>query len=251
MFDSWIFRCRYTLVFTFFIIAFQGLANDCGNVTSEVDNEPFEKVLIYWDTSLSMAGRNLEVELELLSAYFESLGNTQVEFVSFDHQLGKASNLSLVNGEISSLKTAIAGLTYDGVALFKLLDLNEDAYATLIFSDGVGVIDDLHLPEGKDIFLINSLPAAQSIGRRTYHRNHLDIAELGLGGVLERLGVVGSGTSSGCARTPGRTRTPGSTWSATWPFSSTFIGSSSFFRSIMCWKATSLSSGVFASRSIR
>ena len=196
MFDSWIFRCRYTLVFTFFIIAFQGLANDCGNVTSEVDNDPFEKVLIYWDTSLSMAGRNLEVELELLSAYFESLGNTQVEFVSFDHQLGKASNLSLVNGEISSLKTAIAGLTYDGVALFKLLDLNEDAYATLIFSDGVGVIDDLHLPEGKDIFLINSLPAAQSIGRRTYHRNHLDIAELGLGGVLERLGVVGSGTSS-------------------------------------------------------
>ena len=196
MFDSWIFRCRNTLVYALFIIAFQGLANDCGNVTHEVDNEPFEKVLIYWDTSLSMAGRNLEVELELLSAYFESLGRTEVEFITFDHQLGKASKLSVVNGEISSLKSAIMGLTYDGVALFTLLDLNEDAYATLIFTDGVGVIDDLHLPEGKDIFLINSLPTAQAIGRRTYHRNYLDIAELGLGGVLERLGVVGARASS-------------------------------------------------------
>lgn len=196
MVDSSIFRFRNTVIYVFFVIAFQGLANDCGSVTSEGDNEPFEKVLIYWDTSLSMAGRNLEVELELLSAYFESLGSTEVEFIPFDHRLERTSNLSVVDGEISSFKSLISGLTYDGVALFKLLDLNEDAYATLIFSDGVGVMDDLHLPEGKDIFLINSLPAAQTIGRRTYHRNYLDLAELGLGGVLERLGVVGAMASS-------------------------------------------------------
>lgn len=191
MFDSWNLRLNTALFFVFTILAFQGMANDCGDVAPDVDNEPFEKVLIYWDTSLSMAGRDLEMEFELLSIYLESLGNAQVEFVPFDHQLGKASNLSIVNGEISALKSAITGLAYDGVALFKLLDLNMDAYATLIFSDGVGVIDDLDLPEGKDVFLINSLSTDQMNERRMFHRNYLDLVELGAGEVLRRLGVVG------------------------------------------------------------
>jgi len=197
MFDSWNLRLNTALFFVFTILAFQGMANDCGDVAPDVDNEPFEKVLIYWDTSLSMAGRDLEMEFELLSIYLESLGNAQVEFVPFDHQLGKASNLSIVNGEISALKSAITGLSYDGVALFKLLDLNMDAYATLIFSDGVGVIDDLDLPEGKDVFLINSRPKDQMNERRMFHRNYLDLAELGAGEVLRRLGVVGVNITEG------------------------------------------------------
>lgn len=196
MFDQWIFRFKNTWFLVLLLVAFPGMANDHEHEGSALGTDPDEKVLIYWDTSLSMVSRNLEVELEVLSAYLESLGNTRVEFVPFDHLLGKSSNHRVENGEISSLKSTIASLTYDGVALYKLLQLDEDAYATLIFSDGVGVIDDLDLPEGKDVFLINSLPAAEIPGRRMYHRNYLDIAELGLGGVLQRLGVVEANLSS-------------------------------------------------------
>lgn len=190
MFDQWILRFRNSLFLLFLLVVFPGLAHENEPEGSALRTEADEKVLIYWDTSLSMAGRNLEVEFEVLSAFLKSLENAQVEFIPFDHQLGEPSNHRVSNGEISSLQSTISDLDYDGIAIFNLLDFDEDAYATLIFSDGVGVIDDLDLPEGKDVFLINSLPTGQMHEWRRVHRNYLDIAELGLGGVLRRMGVV-------------------------------------------------------------
>ena len=190
MFDHRFYRLRINVFLVFLLISLQGIANYYMRDGSLNPMDPPQKVLIYWDTSLSMSGRNLEVEFELLSTYLESLGSAEVELVPFDHQLGKSSVHQVENGEIASLKSNITSLTYDGVAIFKLLGLDEDAYSILIFSDGVSVIDDLDLPEGKDVFLINSLSGSEALQRRVYHRNYLDLAELGLGGALQRLGVV-------------------------------------------------------------
>lgn len=192
MIKQFFYRLKNVFFVVLSLIAFESFANDREPDEDVGSIDPMEHVTIYWDTSLSMAGRNLELEFELLSAYFESLGSTQVKLVPFDHQLGKPSNHPIENGDISSLKLSISNMVYDGVAIFKPLDLYEDAYAILIFSDGLGVIDDLNLPEGKDVFLINSLPGADDLQRRTYQRNYLDMSELGLGAVLDRLGVVDS-----------------------------------------------------------
>ena len=195
MFDHRFYRLRINFFLVFLLISLQGIANYYVRAVSLNPMDPPQKVLIYWDTSLSMSGRNLEVEFELLSAYLESLGGAQVELVPFDHQMGKSLNHQVENGDIASLKSNITSLSYDGVALFKLLDLDEEAYAILIFSDGVSVIDDLDMPEGKDVFLINSLSGSEVLQRRVYHRNYLDLDELGLGGALQRLGVVNANVS--------------------------------------------------------
>lgn len=190
MFDHGSYRMKNIFFGILLLVSSLGLANELESASSSRNVDSFEKVLIYWDTSLSMANRDLDLEMELLAAYLESLGNTQVEFVPFDHRMGKPSFHRIENGAIGSLKSSISSLIHDGAARFKLLDLDKDVYATLIFSDGVGTLDDLDLPEGKDVFLINSLPGSEIAGRRTYQRNYLDISVLGLGAVLEHLGVV-------------------------------------------------------------
>ena len=157
--------------------------------------ESTQKVLVYWDTSLSMANRNLEQEYVILSSFFKAKGNVEVGFAPFDVDLGSLSQFRVVDGEWSSLQSTISDLNYDGVALYKSLNLDQEADVILIFSDGVGVLDDLDLPDGKDVDLINSLPGSQVLNRRMDHINYLDISELGTRGVLSRLGVEDDNTS--------------------------------------------------------
>ena len=115
------------------------------------------KILIYYDTSFSQVNRNETMEYDLISEYFEALGNVQVDLLPFDHIPGQRSQHKIENGDATSLISKISSLTWDGVALFHLLDFDEEADVILVFSDGIGVMDDLILPETKDVFLINSV----------------------------------------------------------------------------------------------
>ena len=178
--------------FLFFILVLlipKSWASNDPNSESASGLESTQKVLVYWDTSLSMVNRNLEQEYVILSSFFKAKGNVEVGFAPFDIALGSVSQFRVVDGDWSSLRSAISDLTYDGVALYKSLNLDKEADVVLIFSDGVGVLDDLDLPDGKDVYLINSLPGSQVLNRRTDHMNYLDISELGTSGVLSRLGV--------------------------------------------------------------
>ena len=148
------------------------------------------KILIYYDTSLSQVNRNQVLEFELISEYFKALGNAQVDFVPFDHLLGQRSQHRIENGDCTTLLSKISSLKWDGVALFNLLDFDEVADVILVFSDGVGVMDDLILPESKDVYLIKSVENLRSTERQLEHRNYLDISEIGVAGVLHRLGVT-------------------------------------------------------------
>ena len=147
------------------------------------------KILIYYDTSFSQVNRNQVLEFELISEYFNALGNVQVDFVPFDHLLGQRSQHRIENGDCTTLLSKISSLKWDGVALFNLLDFNAVADVILVFSDGIGVMDDLILPESKDVFLIKSVENLSSTERQVEHRNYLDISEIGVAGVLHRLGV--------------------------------------------------------------
>ncbi len=152
------------------------------------------KILIYYDTSFSQVNRNETMEYDLISEYFEALGNVQVDFLPFDHIPGQRSQHKIENGDATSLISKISSLTWDGVALFHLLDFDEEADVILVFSDGIGVMDDLILPETKDVFLINSVKNSNVAERRVDHRNILDLNEIGIDGALQRLGVQRGGS---------------------------------------------------------
>nr|WP_298926701.1 carboxypeptidase-like regulatory domain-containing protein [uncultured Allomuricauda sp.] len=93
-------------------------------------------IMMLWDTSLSMDGRNLEKELRFLDNYFKNLGDVQVDFQPIGYHLGERKSHKITNGNWESLKKTIESSTYDGTIDHRLWQQLETSEQALFFTDG-------------------------------------------------------------------------------------------------------------------
>ena len=95
------------------------------------------RIALLWDVSLSGLHRDRKKEFELLDAYFNALGNVEVQLVPFSNTVGEVRAFTIHNGDWQSLKKTLADIVYDGGTQFGVLHLNNypcDEF--LLFSDG-------------------------------------------------------------------------------------------------------------------
>lgn len=115
-----------------------------------------EKITIYWDTSLSMMGRDVTKEVELLDTYFTNLQNVEVELVKFSNGIEEETKFKIINGDWSSLKGSLMNTKYDGIAFFDTVLQKRSSEINLLFTDGISTLDALEVSTKKPSFLINS-----------------------------------------------------------------------------------------------
>ncbi|PWL38940.1 hypothetical protein DKG77_11980 [Flagellimonas aquimarina] len=94
------------------------------------------KVMLLWDTSLSMKDRSLDKEFRFLDNYFKNLGDVQVVFQPIGHQFGKRTSHNIGNGNWETLKKTIESVVYDGAIDHRLWQKLETSQQTLFFTDG-------------------------------------------------------------------------------------------------------------------
>ncbi len=100
--------------------------------------EQSKHIAIYWDASLSMMNRNVELEKQLLDRYFKKAKNVEVDFVVFNCRSQKSATHTVSNGNWQSLSAAIDNVVYDGATRLDALSLNPSGLKEiLLFSDGL------------------------------------------------------------------------------------------------------------------
>ncbi len=121
-----------------------------------------KKITLLWDASNSASNKDIEKEINLLSAYFEKIENGKITLVLFSNDPEPAENYTLKNGHWQALKNRLQNVTYDGGTQLGALKLNQykcDEY--ILFSDGLSNFgeSEISLPE-KPVNVINSSPSA-------------------------------------------------------------------------------------------
>ena len=95
-----------------------------------------KKITICWDVSLSMQDRDLDKEFYFLDAYFKTVQNAKVAMLTFsDHVLSKDDFL-VEDGNWSSIKQKLEGLSHDGATSFDELGSYVGDGEVLLFTDG-------------------------------------------------------------------------------------------------------------------
>jgi Ca-activated chloride channel homolog len=94
-------------------------------------------VQLVWDSSGSMAGRDVAKELGLLDAYLRALGNVEVRLVRVRDAAEPAERHRIVAGNWSVLRRSLEGTAYDGGTNLGSVPLDADAQEVLLFSDGL------------------------------------------------------------------------------------------------------------------
>ena len=115
-----------------------------------------QKITIYWDASWSMKDKDLAIEFELLTNYFNTLQDVEVELISFGNAVNSTKNFTIVNGDWTSLKSVLLAIKYDGVAFYEILSKPSNSEVNLLFTDGIETIDELVVNTKKPTFIINS-----------------------------------------------------------------------------------------------
>lgn len=114
-------------------------------------------ISLLWDVSLSMNDRDLEKELALFEIYFNHLQNVDVEFIAFSNTVINQETYSIKNGNWAALKRRLQQTIYDGGTSYKAIDnLNLEADAILISSDGLSTLSAPLFNKKTAVFLINS-----------------------------------------------------------------------------------------------
>lgn len=119
-----------------------------------------QKITIYWDTSWSMKDKDLAKEFKLLTSYFTTLQNVEVELISFSNAVNSTKSFTIVNADWSSLKSVLLATKYDGVAFYEILSEPSNSEVNLLFTDGIETIDELVINTKKPTFIINSIVLA-------------------------------------------------------------------------------------------
>lgn len=96
------------------------------------------RIALFWDASSSMDKRNFKLESELLSAYFQEIGNVTVDVYTFNCILNKSETFNIRNGNWESLRTKLNNIAYDGATQLGALNFNSvRADEILLFTDGL------------------------------------------------------------------------------------------------------------------
>ncbi len=102
-----------------------------------------EKIIFYWDASLSMQDRNLDIELEHLETFFEKHKEAAVHFVSFSSEIILEEDYTIVNGNWDALKAELQRTVYDGAVSFESLDFTLQTDRFIISTDGESISSEL------------------------------------------------------------------------------------------------------------
>jgi Flp pilus assembly protein TadD len=92
---------------------------------------------LVWDSSGSMAGRNVAKELGLLDAYFRALGNVEVRLVRVRDAADPVERHRVVDGNWTALRRSLESTAYDGGTNLGSVTLDPNVQELLLFSDGL------------------------------------------------------------------------------------------------------------------
>lgn len=119
--------------------------------------ETTKNITLCWDTSASMAARDLGKEFGLLGKLFDRYPNVGVQLLLFNVSI-KEKNYQVRNGDWTRLQSDLQQQVYDGGTFYGLLEhkiANAEAY---IFTDGNKLFEDDLIPLGENGTLVNSCP---------------------------------------------------------------------------------------------
>jgi len=115
------------------------------------------KISFLWDVSLSMKGRDLEKEINLLDTYFKQLKNVDIDFTSFSNVIVNQQKIKIRNGDWSVLKNLLLNTVYDGATSFTAIEnLKTKADIVLLSSDGLTTLSISRFVKDIPVFTINS-----------------------------------------------------------------------------------------------
>jgi len=120
-------------------------------------------ICIFWDASSSMANRDVERELELLTKYIKAVGSCEITLVPFANAILETKKYNIIYGNILLLKNDLSHTIYDGGTQLGAIDLNNfNADEYLIFTDGISNFGEKEIKlSDKPVFLINSMQNAE------------------------------------------------------------------------------------------
>ena len=119
-----------------------------------------KKIAVIWDNSFSGSKRNLNKELDFLTAYFSDNKDVAVSFVLLNNVLEKTEEFTVSGGDWSALKNRISNLKYDGGTDFGVLKEIPETEEYLLFSDGISNFGDLTIKFKKPLNSIVSTPTS-------------------------------------------------------------------------------------------
>jgi TonB-dependent SusC/RagA subfamily outer membrane receptor len=114
-------------------------------------------ISICWDTSFSMAQRDLDKDLVVLENYFEKNGNAKVQVIYFNLKTVE-KEYTVSNGDWNELKSELKATQYDGASIYSTVKAKIKYPNVYVFTDGNKLLerDNLILPDKS--FIINSSP---------------------------------------------------------------------------------------------
>jgi tetratricopeptide (TPR) repeat protein len=120
------------------------------------------QICLLWDVSHSAGNRNLEKELAILDAYFQTFDKLKVDLIPFAVRADKPESFRVQNGDWQDLRARLQALPQDGATQWSSLDLRYvgcDEF--LLFSDGLHNFGSSELKVGnKPVIAINSSAVA-------------------------------------------------------------------------------------------
>ncbi|RDY61739.1 TonB-dependent receptor plug domain-containing protein [Flagellimonas nanhaiensis] len=96
-----------------------------------------KEITICWDVSLSMMDRDLDKEFYFLDAYFKTVQNADVALLTFSDQVLSKDDFLVDDGNWSSIKQKLEGLSHDGATSFDALGNYVGEGEVLMFTDGL------------------------------------------------------------------------------------------------------------------
>ena len=112
---------------------------------------PVRVLQLVWDSSGSMAGRDVAKELGLLDAYFRALRNVEVRLVRVRDAAEPVERHRIVDGNWSALRRSLESTPSDGGTNLGAVAFEAEAQEVLLFSDGLA-----NFGEGR--FTLNGVP---------------------------------------------------------------------------------------------
>lgn len=114
-------------------------------------------VTICWDTSLSMAERDIEKDFSILDGLFKNTTEVNVQLLFFNIDV-EEKQWKITNTDWAELKTELRKIQYDGASIYASLKGKIKNSRVLIFTDGNKLLknDQLSIPE-KTVIVNSSL----------------------------------------------------------------------------------------------
>ncbi|MDY8134112.1 VIT domain-containing protein [Aquimarina sp. 2201CG5-10] len=120
-----------------------------------------DKIILYWDTSLSMKDRDIEKEIKFLDECFSYFKNVEVQLITFSNIRLSNTVFNIKESNWDQLKETIKQTVYDGGTSYNGIfkEINDSDIA-MLFSDGIVSLSEFDVKSKNPFFVVNSLVKA-------------------------------------------------------------------------------------------